>query len=520
MTVYLKDIYLGCADGDSESNKDNFKNLFYTGNNKYDEITQNAMKFIIAGQKGTGKTILGRYIEETYKEKGIECKIFNKNHITLAKLIELKNDVLSNDEAVHFFKWMIYFEIYKMLKDIKLNTRFRFNKSWFNERKAIKEYRVAIEELTSIYEERYPKGNFEFIEYMTSDEETVHGEIAATSQKNIVKPKISGTKKNSKNKNNRRKEFYKVLAQVEKLILTCLKHKSVVLILDDLDELEIKINDSLTPLTSIKKLIDSFKEINTLFVKSKVDPSKCIILLRSDILKKLNKTSTNLNKVLSDNTVELYWINKEEQFPEKHVLMEMILNKIKSSSEEYAQLDNRTLYYTIFPNTINGESVTKYLIDNSFGRPRDVIFYLDIMAKRYPNETSFKEYMFRECKQAYSERFMDELYNEMNIHIEIEIIDEYFKLIRLLGYKSFQYSHLYKCFKENKREFKYIKDLSQVLDKLYTFGVIGNSWKVNEGTTAEKTKFSWGYRKDGNPSINQKQRFSVHYGLRSALNTN
>ncbi|MCC5422157.1 hypothetical protein [Clostridium perfringens] len=103
MTVYLKDLYLGYADGDTEASECNFKDLFYTGNNKYDDITKNNMKFIIAGQKGTGKTILGRFIEETYKEKCIECRIFNKNDITLIKLIEKKNDVLSDDEAVHFF---------------------------------------------------------------------------------------------------------------------------------------------------------------------------------------------------------------------------------------------------------------------------------------------------------------------------------------------------------------------------------------------------------------------------------
>ena len=51
-----------------------------------------------------------------------------------------------------------------------------------------------------------------------------------------------------------------------------------------------------------------YTNTNTLFVKKKVCPSKCIMLIRSDILTKLNKTSTNLNKVLVDNTVELYSI--------------------------------------------------------------------------------------------------------------------------------------------------------------------------------------------------------------------
>ena len=40
--------------------------------------------------------------------------------------------------------------------------------------------------------------------------------------------------------------------------------------------------------------------------------------------------------------------------------------------------------------------------------------------------------MFKECRQEYSERFINELYNEMNIHIKLDIIEEYLKLIRML----------------------------------------------------------------------------------------
>lgn len=519
MTVYLKDLYLGYADGDTEASECNFKDLFYTGNNKYDDITKNNMKFIIAGQKGTGKTILGRFIEETYKEKCIECRIFNKNDITLIKLIEKKNDVLSDDEAVHFFKWIIYYEIFKILENVNLNTRFRFSKDYFKEFRNVREYKKALQSLKTLYDERYPKGNFEFIDYMTSDEESIGAEIAVES---TLKSKVSSNKKRTKSTNNKKKDFYKVLTEVEGHLFTCLKYKSVVFILDDLDELEIKIDTNISaPLTSIKKLIEAFKDINTSFVKRKVSPSKCIMLIRTDILDKLNKTSTNLNKVLKDNTVELYWIEKLENSPEKHILMEMILNKIRLSSDEYRYLDNKTLYYKIFPKDINGDSTLKFLLDHSFGRPRDLISYLDIIAQRYPNETEFKEYMFRECRQAYSECFLKELYNEMNIHIKLEVVEEYLKLIRLLGYNSFYLKQLNKCYKANRKEFKYIKDIKKTLEVLYGFGIVGNSWETTKGTSGVKRiNFSWGYRKDGNPNINTTQKFSVHYGLRKALNTN
>lgn len=518
MTVYLKDLFLGSADGDDESNKDNFKDLFYTGNNKYNEIAFNNSKFIISGQKGTGKTILGRYLEEKYIEKGIECKIFNKNNLTLTKLIEKRNDVLSNDESVSFFKWMIYLEIYKILRDININVRFRFSKEYIVELKKKKEYEKNIEKLTEIYDTRFPKGNFEFIDYITGYEDEIEGELAIDEK---LKSKVRASKKRNLTKNNRRKEFYKVLEEFENLIFLCLEQKSVVFILDDLDELEIKIDNNVTPLTSIKKLIDAFKDINRKINKKKLNPSKCIMLIRSDILKSLNKTSTNLNKILADNTVELYWINKEESEPEKHILMEMILNKIKHSALEYSSLDNKTLYNKIFPKDINGDTALKYLIDYSFGRPRDIIYYLNLMIKKYGDNVKFEKKMFEECRKEYSEWFLDELYNEMNIHIPIEEVDEYLKLIRILGYRSFFINQITKSFFENKKQFKYIKnkdDVIKALSVLYKFGIIGNSWNVNVGKENEKIRFSWGYRKDGKPNIILDQKFSVHYALRNSLN--
>lgn len=57
--VKLKDLFIGCADGETESQESLFKDMFYKDNQKYDEITNNWAKFIISGPKGSGKTILG-----------------------------------------------------------------------------------------------------------------------------------------------------------------------------------------------------------------------------------------------------------------------------------------------------------------------------------------------------------------------------------------------------------------------------------------------------------------------------
>ncbi|MFK3936761.1 hypothetical protein ACI2JA_04520 [Alkalihalobacillus sp. NPDC078783] len=70
-SVPLSKLYIGNIDGEQESSRDNFEQLFYTKNSKFDEIMQ-PEKFIISGRKGTGKTILANYIVK----KQIIIKIF------------------------------------------------------------------------------------------------------------------------------------------------------------------------------------------------------------------------------------------------------------------------------------------------------------------------------------------------------------------------------------------------------------------------------------------------------------
>lgn len=61
MSVKLKDIYLGVPDGATEAENKNFEELFYDSNNKYDELMKNDEKFLVVGNKGTGKTYLAKY---------------------------------------------------------------------------------------------------------------------------------------------------------------------------------------------------------------------------------------------------------------------------------------------------------------------------------------------------------------------------------------------------------------------------------------------------------------------------
>lgn len=513
MTVELRELNLGCADGDSESSKKEFLDLFYTGNNKYDEITRDPMKYIIFGKKGTGKTLLGRYIEKKYNQKGIECRIFNKDDIALLKMIEKNKEALSGDEAIHLFKWILYRKIHQVIKNNKIKGKFGLKRDVRQKRKDIKEYNKALAKLNEICLIRYGNGNYEFEGYTDKVEEEIATEASGSIKGLLLK--LSGKRKKEINRIYTTKEFYKLIDEFEECILSCLKVQSVVIILDDLDELDIDLGEDKYSAKALNKLIEAMKNINLLFSKKNLGASKCILLIRSDIIEELNKRSTNLNKVIQDNSVELYWIEKENSAPEKHMIMEMILNKVKKSCEEYSNYSNKDLYKILFPESINKKNVVTYLINNSFGRPRDIITYLEIIKKRYPYETCFRAKMFRDCKQSYSDAFQKELYNEAKIHIDLETFEEYLKLIRDYGKNSFFASDIRSYYKSRRKNYKKSIDVNECLTKLYQLGVVGNMRKNSNNETI----YSWGYRKDGNPNVNLELRLTVHYGLRNILNT-
>lgn len=443
--------------------------------------------------------------------------MYNKQDITLARMIEKNNEQLSSDEAVPMFKWIIYKKIYDIIKNKKIRLKFNNGIEYFKELRERRGYNKSIKILKKIYTERYPRGNYEFLKYDSEVEENIQSELALDRAK---KSKIKCFKKIFKKVPYTRKEFYKVLEEVEENIFNCLKSINVVIILDDIDELEMNFNEENNSITAINKLIEAFKEINMELSKLDFSPSKCILLLRSDILENLNKRSNNLNKIIQDNTVELYWIDKEHKHPENHELMKMILNKIKKSCKEYEKIDNSTLYNKLFPKNINGDNAVTYLINNSFGRPRDIICYLNIIKKRNPNSISFTPRMFRECKQEYSKSFLRELENELKVHIESDVVDQYLHLLRGFARNTFFIGDLKRYYKSRRKFYKKIPNIEKYLNILYKFGVIGNSWTVKRQGKKDKVIYSWGYRKDGNPIADTSKKFSVHYGLRNILNTN
>lgn len=530
MTVKLKKLFIGKAAGEIESQEELFKDMFYKENRKYDEITNNWSKFIISGPKGSGKTILSRYIKKIYEEEHIQCEILKSDSITLNKLINIGKTSLDSAEVSIFYKWFILIELSKIIfsnkykrKDIESNIIKRYRPENI---KAFKVYSEAYDELKDLYDERFTDGNYE------SSSINVLEQINSLLASQLEVSPHSGSKVSSRldyqetfkeEKSLILKPYFKMISQFEEKLLICMKYHKVVLILDDIDEMKVKLDIDEESRNFLESLITTLKELNSTIKERNLGPNKCILLLRSDILSTLNKHSSNLNKILVDSQVELYWLDKDNKYPEKHILMDMLFHKIKLSCEEYKDLSNNEIYYKLFPQKINNKSATNYLLDYSFGRPRDIIFYLGAIQKRFPEYSSFSPSSFVQCENEYSNLLKNELLNELSLHLDIDYVEELFKLISDFKQLSFYYKDIKKHYEYNEANYPNIKDIKKSIADLYTFGIIGNSYRVTDNSSDSKSKkndtiiYSWAYRRDGANEVNYNQQLSVHYGLRSSL---
>lgn len=425
--VQLKDLFIGNIDGEIESTRDNFEQLFYTKNSKYNHIVD-FDRFIISGRKGTGKTILSKYIsEQMIKRKDTSCKIFTRHDFKLQQLIDLQFRSIQGDELGLFWKWTFLIQIGKSL--LELDKVFKFIPY-------TSEYK-----LRSFFKNKYPENIFKLKEYNTSN--TKKNSINLQSNLERSRIETGSIDINKINESYIRTEYFELISTLENIVFKCIKrNKESLLIYDDLDELEDKVSDDSNYHKVLISMLETIKSINLRLKKEGKKYSKIIILLRSDIIDELHKHSSNSNKLITGSKTDLYWISKNYKNPEDHPLMEMILNKIKISVPAYSDMNNDKLYRQLFPKRIDNKEIIDYLINYSYGRPRDIIRFLSLVIDNFPEANYFEPNFFKDCSKEYSKWFYNELQNEISISKNKDLLLDGLRLINDLKKRTFDMTKL------------------------------------------------------------------------------
>ena len=167
------------------------------------------------------------------------------------------------------------------------------------------------------------------------------------------------------------------------------------------------------------------------------------------------------------------------------------------------------MFAELFPENIDSKRPLDYLLDYGFGRPRDIIIYLNHTKTEFPEEKFFSAVALKEARKLYSEDFYNEMLNQAVFHRKPEYVKQCFGLLASVKKVTFKYEQIQEIYESCKDKYTEIQDLDAALMFLYKMGAIGNVWNTKKGV-----RTCWSYKKDAMDNVDLTKKFTIHYGLR------
>lgn len=496
----IDEIVFGYSDGKNEARQSNFESLFYDGGD-YHKLKNNPLKFLVIGRKGTGKTLLVRYfMSKAQKEKDTCSKFIIAGDFTSEKLKNFDYILVKEEEREIFWRYLILKELTSMVIE---------NEKGFLNRKWLAKLREVDTKLSYSLEELVQENGIE-----------------ASAQGGITPKGGSGSAKLSSHIKDTSKytpaPYFSQMDELTDTLMNVMKRakKKYFLLFDDLDE--IKLNsmqrmDGENNVTILAKLLNDFvtalSYVNNLLLDIG-NESRVISTLRKDVVDQMQLYGSNINKVVTDNGVMITWFSPMiRSNPQRSALGKLVLHKIRASVSAYSKIEDYALFNAVFHKSSGKSNPLKYIVDRGFGRPRDVIRYLNLIQEKFPEATSITYKMASQVQGEYCSWFFDELQNEISILENHDSIAGTIDLIKRNGKTVFSYADLNEIISNSDNDFSKIVELKRDLKSLYALGAIGTHERKEGGS---KPTIEYSYR-DGADNPDFTKNFVVHPALKNYL---
>lgn len=264
----------------------------------------------------------------------------------------------------------------------------------------------------------------------------------------------------------------------------------------------------------IRDLIDTIEKFNSISL-GRNGSIFLIAAIRSEVFASVASLGKEINKVKSDFGIEISWKNRSGRLID-HPLLKIIEKRIQAAEIFYGKKNiTEDVWKTYFPEKIQGLPTYKYILFQTWYKPRDVVRLLLCAKEAHPNKYLFSQEVFDSTKKDYSRASWNELCEELKLSYSTDEIDTIQQI--LYGYKrEFSYKELYNYIENLKMEDNSIESffkkysIKGLLDDLYRVGIIGNA---NE--SPDKTKYRFVYKGDSRILLHQK--IIIHRGLWSFL---
>lgn len=485
----LKEIYFGTADGKNEKN---IIENFFNYQNIYEQLENG--KFLILGNKGTGKTFLLEYFKKRKEEEGnIFASISLEKFFSNKKILEAREELLDERKLL---KWIIYIELSKLI----LSSLDFINKK----DKLVKRLQA-------------------FMKKNSFDLELDTDRIIDSSLERGVKGSLSGEKgisffiekvKNIRS-NTKPGAYYEYIDALEKIIITILSDQwesqnKIYIIFDELDNLPNNFKEMYPILRELLKLTDD--------LNGKWKEKSCIQILigmRLDIYYNIDATFTN--KLKEDRGIILDW-NTQDGIMSP--LFKMLFHKIRSSDIELKDISHKEIGKLLFPkqkfklNKKEKMDIYEYILGKTLLRPRDIVSFFLKAQYLYPDNITLSPAELQKVAKDFSSTLFMEIQNQISGTLEIEKFNEFIKLLKKMKKNIFRFEELKITLIKYKALFQHIneKNIEMILEEMFRIGVIGNLKETNNHIRGAYFK----YKNDNEMDL--EEQLTVHYGVRYHLN--
>lgn len=238
--------------------------------------------------------------------------------------------------------------------------------------------------------------------------------------------------------------------------------------------------------------------------------------IRSEVISAIESVGKELNKIVGDFGSQVIW-HQSGSDNENHPLLDIIVQKIALSEGreiEEAGYKKADVWNKYFPEKIQNIKSEKYILHNSWYRPRDMIRQLNLARDQFPESRGFSQKVFDGTRKNYSQESWTELAEELSVKyskndlIGIEQIFNGFK-------RTFSFEELKEHIEKRTELYASIEPLlknhhiGSILTDLYNVGFIGNVIGTSKRGNDVKMRFSF----RGDPNVILEEKATIHKGL-------
>ncbi|MGE0700824.1 MAG: ATP-binding protein, partial [Hyphomicrobiaceae bacterium] len=360
-------------------------------------------RFIISGFRGTGKTSLLRYLAKQLNDGGgigqivlFKTGLSETQKIEISRLSQASLEELISEkiEIAQDFKdawrWFFHKKIGELLKDkMEIARNNRLLQSYLellglNDTPWFEKIMGGFPKLEGTKVKI--RGKMPFLEA------SVEGKIPSGDTGNSIL-------------------FSEVVNKLDEMIARIGLSRLIYIYVDELEVFFHTQEQYRRDLRLVRDLLFAAEKMVQIDARAKIGLRVCVAV-RSEVLDALGAEGQEVTRLAHDCGVNIAWHYAKRGLD--HPLIEMVRKKVWAS-EKSAKIElSEDPIETYFPTSVKGIPLDAFLLDQSFYKPRDLVWRLTIAQRFSPAASKFDEQAFTQTDVDYSAKLWDEILYELS----------------------------------------------------------------------------------------------------------